>query len=114
MAERKADQFTSEIVGAKLKVLCDKLCKGGINYCDISYSHEGMEIYDTCDLHIGFRVHAHIYNLSHRHRSLLIEEDNRGAGVNDALGLPRIRAYDLTKNIQNTFFQERPSAKTSE
>lgn len=60
---------------------------------DISGGYEGFEIYDKCQLHVGFRVHAHIYNLSHRHFSILIEEDGRGAGVNNALGLGSIKAY---------------------
>ena len=62
----------------------------------INGSAEGFSIYDSCDLHIGYRVHAHIYNLSIRNRSILIEEDARGAGVNEALGTIRITAYDDT------------------
>ena len=62
-----------------------------------------------CDLHIGFRVHAHIYNLSKRNRSILLEEDGRGAGVNQSLGLSNIRVYDevrqykgdIVRKIQN-------------
>lgn len=63
-------------------------------YCyeceDISGSVDGFSQYDECDLHIGFRVHAHIYNLSHGNTTILINEDARGFGVNDALGLPNI------------------------
>ena len=66
----------------------------GIEWIDISGGYKGFEVYDLCDLHVGFRVHAHIYNLSHRNRSILIEEDGRGAGVNQALGLGSIHAYD--------------------
>ena len=65
-----------------------------INVVDITNSCKGFEVYDNSDLHIGFRVHAHIYNLSMRKRSILIEEDGRGAGVNEALGLIGIKAYD--------------------
>lgn len=65
----------------------------GVKTIDISGSSEAFSVYDNCDLHIGFRVHAHIYNLSIRNISLLIEEDGRGAGVNQALGLNSIRAY---------------------
>ena len=61
---------------------------------DISDGFDGFAIYDTCDLHIGFRVHAHIYNLSKRNRTILIEEDGRGSGVNEALGLISIKAYN--------------------
>lgn len=60
----------------------------------ISGSADGFSLYNQCDLHVGFRVHAHIYNLSIRNRSILIEEDGRGAGVNEALGCIRITAYD--------------------
>lgn len=65
-----------------------------IKAIDISGSKDGFKIYDDCDLHIGFRVHAHIYNISIRNRSVLIEEDGRGAGVDLSLGLPQIRAYN--------------------
>ena len=56
----------------------------------ISGSSEGFKQYDTCDIHIGFRVHAHIYNLSMGNPSILISEDARGNGVNDALGLRNV------------------------
>lgn len=65
---------------------------GDIKCVDISGSAEGFKIYDDCDFHVGFRVHAHIYNLSIRNRTILIEEDVRGSGVNNALGLWRIMA----------------------
>ena len=65
----------------------------GVRCIDISYGFEGMKIYDDCDLHVGYRVHAHIYNLSRGNNSILIEEDGRGAGVNQALGLPSLLSY---------------------
>lgn len=70
-----------------------------IKVISIAGSDVGLSIYDSCDIHIGFRVHAHIYNLSKRRYSILIEEDGRGAGVNDALGLPAITAYSDTMRI---------------
>lgn len=66
-----------------------------IEYYDISGSMKGFEIYDDCDLHIGYRVHSHIYCLSKCISTILIEEDARGAGVNEALGLPRIKNYSM-------------------
>ena len=69
------------------------LVKRGVKIIDISSSSEGLGIYDRTDLHIGFRVHAHIYCLSHRGISILIEEDGRGAGVNNALSLQGVQAY---------------------
>lgn len=52
----------------------------GISCVNISGESDKLSIYDDCDLHIGYRVHAHIYNLSMGSRSILIEEDGRGAG----------------------------------
>lgn len=68
--------------------LTDKKDRAAIQYdvYDIS-GGGGWSEYDTCDVHIGFRVHAHIYNLSMGSPSILINEDARGVGVNDALGL---------------------------
>lgn len=74
-------------------IINEEMKRMGVQTVNISGSAEAFSIYDDCDLHIGFRVHAHIYNLSHRNLSLLIEEDGRGAGVNQALGLNSIRAY---------------------
>lgn len=67
----------------------------GIHLVDISGSDEGFSIYDDCDLHIGFRVHAHIYNLSRRNLSILVEEDARGSSLNATLGLPEIKTKYL-------------------
>lgn len=71
-----------------------ELSKLGVEYKDISYSDNGFSTYNDCDLHIGYRVHAHIYNLSIRNISILIEEDGRGTGVNEALGLFSIKSYN--------------------
>lgn len=65
----------------------------GIETVDISNSVDGFSVYNDCDLHIGYRVHAHIYNLSSHNISILVEEDGRGAGINQAMGLPTITAY---------------------
>lgn len=80
----------------------------------ISGSAEGFKQYDTCDLHIGFRVHAHIYNLSMGTPSILINEDARGNGVNDALGLRNVsidkyldkQLYDYFDYLASTDLQQ--------
>lgn len=80
--------------GDKNRELYNKLQRvNGVIIHDISDSSEGFSIYDNCDFHIGFRVHAHIYNLSVRNISILFEEDGRGRGVNDALYLKGVRPY---------------------
>lgn len=81
------------------------LVDNNIKWVDISNSYEGFSVYDSCDLHIGFRVHAHIYNLSHKRESILLEEDGRGAGVNQAVGLPSIHVYDEKRQQKSDFIR---------
>lgn len=40
---------------------------------------DGLDIYSTCDLHVGYRVHAHVSALARRIPSYLLEQDGRGA-----------------------------------
>lgn len=99
--------------GDRNRELCNKLKRiNDLVIHDISDSSEGFSIYDKCDFHIGFRVHAHIYNLSVRNISILIEEDGRGRGVNDALYLKGVRPYtyfngnEKVELIDNKYFIE--------
>lgn len=71
--------------------------KNNLSFKDISGSTEGFQVYNNCSLHIGFRVHAHIYNLSRGNVSVLINEDMRGNGVNDALGIRNINLNSYKK-----------------
>ena len=96
----KSDQYTSQNVVSMIEKITKQLKELGFQVHDISYGVEGFSLYDTCDLHIGHRVHAHIYNLSQRRRSILIEEDSRGAGVNEPLGLWGIKAYDKKRKAR--------------
>jgi len=60
----------------------DWLTNQGISFVDISGSAENLvECYSNADLHVGYRVHAHIFMTSIGKRSLLIAEDGRGKGV---------------------------------
>lgn len=45
-----------------------------------------VEIQQSVDLHVGFRVHSHIFSLSERIASVLIAEDSRGVGQLQAMG----------------------------
>lgn len=60
---------------------------------DLSGDADKFMALDGIDLHVGFRVHTHIYCISSMIPSLLIEEDIRGYGMNQTLCLPHIRAY---------------------
>lgn len=75
----------------RLKALMDTLGRWeDIEQVCIANDSKGFTVYDTCKFHIGFRVHAHIYNLSRGKQTILINEDARGRGVNDAVGLENI------------------------
>ncbi|TRO42104.1 polysaccharide pyruvyl transferase family protein [Pseudomonas sp. ALS1131] len=51
----------------------------GVPVIDIYRDKEsGLEIYSSADLHVGFRVHAHVSALSRRRYSYLLEQDGRG------------------------------------
>lgn len=88
-----ADKYTQKKVAKKYCKLKEKL-DSKVEFIDISYGKDGFQYYDQCDLHIGFRVHAHIYNISKGNLSILIEEDFRGGSINDTLGFERIKAYE--------------------
>jgi hypothetical protein len=58
-----------------------------IKYKDISGSAENlMNYYKTVDLHIGYRVHAHIFMNSISKLSILISEDGRAKATKDVIG----------------------------
>jgi hypothetical protein len=76
----------------------------GINYIDISGNAENLiEYYRGVDLHVGYRVHAHIYMSSVKKPSLLISEDGRGLALDRVLGgmaLPSFIRMSENKLIQ--------------
>lgn len=45
-----------------------------------------MSFLSATDLHVGYRVHAHLYSLSERITSVLFSEDSRGVGQAAATG----------------------------
>ena len=64
----------------------DWLDENDIRYVDISGSAENLiNYYNTVDLHIGYRVHAHIFMNSINKKSILISEDGRAKGVRSAI-----------------------------
>lgn len=99
-----ADRFTAKPIAERAAELRDSIRDYCDDIMDISYGESGFSAYDTCDLHVGFRVHAHIYCLSMRNRSILIEEDGRGAGVNQILGFPALKAYSDSIQTDNYIY----------
>jgi hypothetical protein len=82
---RSAGIYTAESVYSKLR---------GFKTVDVSYDLQKIDFYKDCDLHVGFRVHAHLYFLSKRLPSVLISEDGRGTGMSRTFGLPDFESTD--------------------
>lgn len=87
------DRFTSQEEAERMLYMKDEAEKLGYEIEDLSYDLSKMSIYDKCDLHVGYRVHAHIYCLSHRVKSILLNEDGRGAGVCNATNFHGVDCY---------------------
>lgn len=83
----------------KHNLFADWLDNNKIKYVDISGSAENlMNYYSNVDLHIGYRVHAHIFMNSIAQKSILISEDGRAKGVKGAIGGLVLDGYTNFKN----------------
>ncbi|GFZ77913.1 hypothetical protein GCM10010978_19410 [Compostibacillus humi] len=60
--------------------LAKKWADGPIELIDLSGDAEKLNFYNNIDLHVGFRLHAHIFFLRTRKPSLLLAEDGRATG----------------------------------
>jgi hypothetical protein len=58
----------------------------GWDTIDIQGSSRGLAIYDRTDVHVGYRLHAHLYSLSHARPTYLVAEDSRSRGALQTLG----------------------------
>lgn len=74
--------------------LKEELIKSGFEAVSLASNLKLMEDeYSKADLHVGYRLHAHLYFLSQRKPSFLLEEDGRGRGASEALGWRGIQAW---------------------
>lgn len=63
------------------------LQQNNITFVDISGSAENLiNYYNSVDLHVGYRVHAHIFMNSLSKMSVLIAEDGRGKATRNVIG----------------------------
>lgn len=70
-----------------------------ISYRDISGSARNLiESYSHVDLHVGYRVHAHIFMNSIGKPSLLLSEDGRAKGSQGAIGGMVVDGYDRLRD----------------
>ncbi len=67
--------------------------RNGYRVIDAAYGNEKIQFYRDCDLHVGYRVHAHLFFISVRKPSLLFHEDGRGLGQTRTLGTPGVTAW---------------------
>lgn len=83
----------------------------GIVYIDISGCAENLiNYYSTIDLHIGYRVHAHIFMNSISRYSILISEDGRAKGAKSVIGSIVLDGYtnfktSILNKILNRLFK---------
>lgn len=90
-------------IGYLLMAAGAKLINFRTSIKDVSYDLDRLNFYDSCDLHVGYRVHAHLYFLSKRMPSILINEDGRGRGMVETMGLPVFNVGDkgMVQTIEN-------------
>lgn len=89
-------------IRTKYSTKCNEIIKKyleqyNLRWYNLEKNADLFSVYDNAELHIGFRVHSHLYCMAHRIPSLLIEEDRRGFGMDDVLGLSHIYGYDETE-----------------
>ena len=85
VAERSANAY------ARLK---ERLEEAGYEATDLAGDLPAMErLYAGAALHVGWRLHAHLFCLSRRQPSFLLEEDCRGRGASEALGVRGVRSW---------------------
>lgn len=64
----------------KVYICTHQYLKNNLNYIDLSGNYNNLNYYKGIDMHIGFRLHGHLWFLRNRKPSFLISEDGRGNG----------------------------------
>lgn len=103
-------EFAAEVPSAERRATAIAAKALGYRVVDATHDPAAIDLYRDCDLHVGYRVHAHLCALSHRRPSLLVIEDGRGEGQAVTLGDPhRLRAgsADLADRVAEAIAAER-------
>jgi Polysaccharide pyruvyl transferase len=90
------DQFMTEDERQNNVAIAGQVREMGYEVVDVSGSANADEEYERCDLHVGFRLHAHLCSLSKRVPSLLLHEDGRGIGASHTLNVRGFDAFERT------------------
>jgi Polysaccharide pyruvyl transferase len=105
----RADRFTSKKESAAVLSLAAAATALGFKVVDAAFDLERIAFYRDADLHVGYRVHAHLAFVSYRRPTLLVAEDGRGLGQAETLGDEyRIRAgrSETVAQVANALSQE--------
>jgi hypothetical protein len=84
-----ADGHTSLKQALRSKLLAAAYRLHNIKSLDVAYDLAKIAFYRESDLHVGYRVHAHVMFSSMRIPSFLLQEDTRGIGLSATLGLDK-------------------------
>ncbi len=84
-AERSAAM--SSAVLEKNRAIRKFAIKSGYQIREMAGDLKNLDLYQSCDLHVGYECHAHLNFFSRRIPSVLIAEDARGIGFNYTLGV---------------------------
>lgn len=81
----EVDQLTTKAQSKILRKQARAARSLGFEVLDVAYDLERIGFYRNVDLHVGYRVHAHLDFISRRSPSVLISEDGRGFGQTTTL-----------------------------
>lgn len=84
----RTDGETSHTEAVVVRAMAAVASSLGFEIVDAAYDLSRIAFYGDADLHVGYRVHAHLSFVSQHRPSLLISEDGRGVGQAVTLGDP--------------------------
>ena len=87
------DPHTTVRSSVALLTLVAALRLRGIFSRDTAYDLSKLDFYRECDLHVGYRVHAHVMFTSMNKPTFLIQEDTRGIGLSTTLGTDKMDMF---------------------
>jgi hypothetical protein len=90
----RADAWTRRSDAWLARLLAWRARRLGCRVVDAAFDVARIAFYREADLHVGYRLHAHLAFLSMRKPSLLLQEDGRGIGASASLGLSDVFAFD--------------------
>ena len=90
-----ADEYTPDDRTVHLEEFREVAEQQGYEVRNTAYGVDNLEFYRDVDVHVGYRVHGHIYFLAQKHPSYLLQVDGRGTGASEGLDTPSdVRAFD--------------------